>query len=111
MGLSASAFGVAGWVYPAGPAACLVGDGSFQMVMNILPVAAELRLGVTWCILNDGALGSIRDIQTQAFSERYIATEFAFDLDFPKLPQPFRVYPHRVPPPHPLDNPPHPTPP
>jgi hypothetical protein len=42
----------------------------FQMIMNILPVAAELNLGVTWCILNDRALGSIRDTQTQAFNGR-----------------------------------------
>jgi len=96
MGFSASAFPVARLVYPDRPAACLVGDGSFQMVMNILPVAAELRLGVTWCILNDGALGSIRDIQTQAFSERYIATEFAFDLDFAKLAQACGCYGERV---------------
>src|SRR5229473_2722456 len=61
MGFSASAFPVARLVYPDRPAVCLVGDGSFQMVMNILPVAAELKLGVTWCILNDGALGSIRE--------------------------------------------------
>jgi thiamine pyrophosphate-dependent acetolactate synthase large subunit-like protein len=43
-------------VYPDRPAVGFVGDGSFQMVMNILAVAAEYRLGVTWCVLNDGAL-------------------------------------------------------
>jgi acetolactate synthase I/II/III large subunit len=86
-GFVASAFPVARLVYPDRPAVCLVGDGSFQMVMNILPVAAELKLGVTWCILNDGALGSIRDIQTQYFSEHYIGTEFALDLDFARLAQ------------------------
>jgi acetolactate synthase-1/2/3 large subunit len=96
MGFSASAFPVARLVYPDRPAVCLVGDGSFQMVMNILPVAAELKLGVTWCILNDGALGSIRDIQTQAFEERYIATEFALDLDFVKLAQASGCYGERV---------------
>ena len=96
MGFSASAFPVARLVYPDRPAVCLVGDGSFQMVMNILPVAAELKLGVTWCILNDGALGSIRDIQTQAFEERYIATEFALDLDFAKLAQASGCYGERV---------------
>jgi acetolactate synthase-1/2/3 large subunit len=87
MGFVASAFPVARLVYPDRPAVCLVGDGSFQMVMNILPVAAELKLGVTWCILNDGALGSIRDIQTQHFSEHYIGTEFVLDLDFAGLAQ------------------------
>jgi thiamine pyrophosphate-dependent acetolactate synthase large subunit-like protein len=29
------------------------------MVMNVLPVAAECRLPVTWCVFNDGALVSI----------------------------------------------------
>jgi acetolactate synthase-1/2/3 large subunit len=96
MGFSASAFPVARLVYPDRPAVCLVGDGSFQMVMNILPVAAELKLGVTWCILNDGALGSIRDIQTQAFEGRYIGTDFALDLDFAKLAQASGCYGERV---------------
>jgi len=82
MGFTASAFPVARLVYPERPALCFVGDGSFQMVMNILPVAAELKLGVTWCIFNDRALGSIRDIQVQAFDQRFIATEFALDLDY-----------------------------
>src|SRR6266851_505394 len=80
------------------------GDGSFQMVMNILPVAAELKLGVTWCILNDGALGSIRDIQAQAFSERYIGTEFALDLDFAKLAQASGCYGERVTEPAEIEN-------
>lgn len=96
MGFSASAFPVARLVYPDRPAVCLVGDGSFQMVMNILPLAAELKLGVTWCILNDGALGSIRDIQTQAFSGRYIGTEFALDLDFAGVAHASGCYGERV---------------
>lgn len=82
MGFSASAFPAARLVYPDRPAVCLVGDGSFQMVMNILPVAAELKLGLTWCVLNDQALGSIRDAQEKAFDHRIIATEFALDLDY-----------------------------
>jgi acetolactate synthase-1/2/3 large subunit len=96
MGFAASAFPVARLVYPDRPAVCLVGDGSFQLVMNILPVAAELKLGLTWCILNDRALGSIRDIQTQAFEKRYIATEFNIDVDFAKLAQASGCYGERV---------------
>jgi acetolactate synthase-1/2/3 large subunit len=100
MGFSASAFPVARLVYPDRTAVCLVGDGSFQMVMNILPVAAELNLGVTWCILNDRALGSIRDTQTQAFNGRYIATEFALDFDFAGLAGASGCYGERVTDPH-----------
>jgi acetolactate synthase I/II/III large subunit len=96
MGFSASAFPVARLVYPDRPAVCLVGDGSFQMVMNIMPVAAELKLGITWCVLNDHALGSIRDIQDQAYEQRFIATEFAFDLDFAKAAQACGCYGERI---------------
>lgn len=85
MGFVASAFPVAGLVRPDHPAACLVGDGSFQMVMNILPTAAELKVGVTWCVLNDAALGSIRDIQERAFNGRYLGTEFSFVPDYARL--------------------------
>jgi acetolactate synthase-1/2/3 large subunit len=96
MGFAASAFPVARLVYPDRPAVCFVGDGSFQMVMNILPVAAELKLGVTWCIFNDHALGSIRDIQVQAFNERFIGTEFVLDLDYAGLAVASGCYGERV---------------
>ena len=47
-----------------------------------VPGAAEYRLGVTWCILNDGALGSIRDIQQRRYAERYLGTGFEVQPDF-----------------------------
>lgn len=82
MGFAAAALPAARLVYPERPAVCFVGDGSFQMVMTILPVAAEYRLGVTWCVLNDGALGSIRDIQQYRLCDRILATEFDVQPDF-----------------------------
>jgi acetolactate synthase-1/2/3 large subunit len=85
MGFAAAALPVARLVYPDRPAVGFVGDGSFQMIMNVLPVAAEYRLGVTWCVFNDGALGSIRDIQQYRFDERILATEFDVQPDFAKI--------------------------
>ncbi|HEY7629614.1 MAG TPA: thiamine pyrophosphate-binding protein [Thermoleophilaceae bacterium] len=82
MGFVAAGLPTARLVHPDRPAVCFVGDGSFQMVMNVLPVAAEYRLGVTWCVLNDGALGSIRDIQQFALEDRIIATDFTVQPDF-----------------------------
>jgi acetolactate synthase-1/2/3 large subunit len=82
MGFVAAALPAARLVHPERPAVGFVGDGSFQMVMSVLPAAAERRLGVTWCVLNDGALGSIRDIQQYRFSERYLATAFDVQPDF-----------------------------
>jgi acetolactate synthase-1/2/3 large subunit len=82
MGFVAAALPVARLVRPDHPAVAFVGDGSFQMVMNVLPVAAEYGLGVTWAVLNDGALGSIRDIQQYRFGDRILGTEFAVQPDF-----------------------------
>ncbi|WP_326541894.1 thiamine pyrophosphate-binding protein [Pseudorhodoferax sp.] len=85
MGFSASGLPVARMVYPERDALCFVGDGSFQMVSNILPVAVEHRLPVTWCVLNDGALGSILDGQKAAFGGRVIGTTFEVQPDFALL--------------------------
>ena len=85
MGFAAAALPAARLVHPDRPAVAFVGDGSFQMVMNVLPVAAEYRLGVTWCIFNDGALGSIRDIQEHRFGERYLGTDFDVQPDFARI--------------------------
>ena len=85
MGFTAAGLPAARLVYPDRPAVGLVGDGSFQMVMNVLPVAAEYRLPVTWCVFDDRALGSIRDIQQYRFGERILATEFAVQPDFASI--------------------------
>jgi acetolactate synthase-1/2/3 large subunit len=85
MGFAAAAAPVARLVRPDQAAVCFVGDGSFNMVMNIMPFAAEQKLPVTWCILDDEALGSIRDIQETYFNGRYIGTEFSLQPDFAKM--------------------------
>jgi acetolactate synthase I/II/III large subunit len=82
MGFAASALPVAALVHPERPAIGFVGDGSFQMIMSVLPTAAECRLPVTWVVLNDRALGSIWDGQRGAFNGRIIATEFEAQPDF-----------------------------
>lgn len=87
MGFTSSALPVAKVVYPDRPALGFVGDGSFQMVMNVLPVAAEHRLPVTWCILNDHGLGSIWDSQQTGYGNRFIATTFEVQPDFAQIAQ------------------------
>jgi acetolactate synthase-1/2/3 large subunit len=82
---AAAGLAVARIVHPERPCVGFVGDGSFQMMLDALPVAAEYRLGVTWCILNDEALGSIWDLQNARLERRFIATEFAFQPDFAAL--------------------------
>jgi acetolactate synthase-1/2/3 large subunit len=85
MGFASAALPVARLVREGHPAVGFVGDGSFQMIMNVLPVAVEHDLPVTWCVLNDGALGSIRDIQQYRFDERYLATGFEYQPDLAAL--------------------------
>ena len=85
MGFAGSALPVARQVYPDRPAVGFIGDGSFQMMLHVLPMAAEYRLGVTWCILNDRALGSIRDIQEFGMGNRIIDTDFRVQPDFAKI--------------------------
>jgi acetolactate synthase-1/2/3 large subunit len=87
MGFAGSALPVARQVYPDRPAVGFIGDGSFQMMLHVLPMAAEYRLGVTWCILNDRALGSIRDIQEFGMGNRIIDTDFKVQPDFAKIAQ------------------------
>jgi acetolactate synthase-1/2/3 large subunit len=87
MGFAASAVPAAKIVYPDRPALCFVGDGSFQMVLPVLPAAADNHLAVTWCILDDQALGSIRDLQEFRMKGRYLATEFEFQPDFAAIAQ------------------------
>jgi len=82
MGFASAGLPVARIVHPDRPAVGFVGDGSFQMVLSVLPTAAAERLPVTWCIFDDAALGSIRDIQQHRLGERYLATEFSVQPDF-----------------------------
>jgi len=96
MGFVSSALPIARLVYPDRPAICVGGDGSFQMIMHVLPVAAELELGVTWCVFNNNALGSIRDLQTVVFGGRHIATSFGVQPDFARIAEACSCYGERV---------------
>jgi acetolactate synthase-1/2/3 large subunit len=74
----------------------MCGDGSFQMIMNVLPVAVENHLPVTWCILNNQSLGSIRDVQEGMCGGRYIATSFDVQPDFALIAQACKCYGEKV---------------
>lgn len=96
MGFATSALPVAKLVHPDRPAVGFVGDGSFSMVDNILPLAAEYGLPVTYCIFNDNALGSIRDTQTDRCDGRYIGTSFSLHPDFAALARACHCHGERV---------------
>lgn len=82
MGFVAAGMPAAKLVHPDRPALCFVGDGSFQMVINVLIAAREHTLPVTWVVLNDEALGSIYDVQNGKYGGRVIGTTFDYSADF-----------------------------
>jgi acetolactate synthase-1/2/3 large subunit len=96
MGFAAGALPAARLVHPERHAVGLVGDGSFQMIANVLSVAVDNRLPVTWCIFDDDALGSIRDIQQYRFDERIVATDFTVQPDFARLAEAYGCRGERV---------------
>jgi acetolactate synthase-1/2/3 large subunit len=96
MGFAASGVPVAKLVYPERPAVAVCGDGAFQMIMNVLPVAAEHQLPVTWCILDNESLGSIADLQEGLFKGRCIATSFEIQPDFVLIAEACKCYGEKV---------------
>ena len=81
MGFVAAALPAARLVHPDRPALGFVGDGSFQMVLHVLAMAAEHELGVTWCVLDDGALGRSATSSISLLGA-LLGTEFDFQPDF-----------------------------
>jgi acetolactate synthase-1/2/3 large subunit len=80
MGYAGSALPVAKLVYPDKPAVGMCGDGTFAMIMSQLLVAAEYRLPVTWCVLNNRRLGSIKDIRREGLTKPYIPIPVDLDI-------------------------------
>ncbi|MFO7945642.1 MAG: thiamine pyrophosphate-binding protein [Armatimonadota bacterium] len=84
--VSASDFGCMGYAIGASIGAalarpgkncfCLTGDGSFQMQMQEIVVAAQYELPITYVVFNNNALGWIKWGQKTGRDERYYATDF-----------------------------------
>lgn len=96
MGFVTAAMPAARIAYPDRPALCFTGDGSFQMVFNVLSVATANQLPVTWAVLNDEALGSIRDIQKYLYEGRIVDTDFTYQPDIAALAAACGCYSERV---------------
>jgi acetolactate synthase-1/2/3 large subunit len=98
MGYAASALPVAKLVYPDRPAVGLCGDGSFTMIMSQLLVAVDHHLPVTWCVLNNHRLGSIKDIYRENLKQPYIPIPVDLDnqADFRLIAEACKCYGERV---------------
>ncbi|MFC0270211.1 acetolactate synthase large subunit [Metabacillus herbersteinensis] len=69
----------------------IIGDGGFQMTLQELSVVHELNLPIKIVILNNGALGMVRQWQEIFYEERYSHSKFITQPDFIKLAEAYGI--------------------
>lgn len=104
--LSSSGLGTMGYGFPAAMGAqlafpdrqviAIVGDGGFQMTLNDLATAAQYRVPVKIVILNNRALGMVRQWQEMFFEKRYCDIDLNYSPDFAKLAESYGIRGVRV---------------
>jgi acetolactate synthase-1/2/3 large subunit len=68
---------------------CFDGDGSFLMTIQELSVAVRETLDITVAVLNNEAIGMVRQWQDAFFGERHMASEYPWMPEFEKLAEAF----------------------
>ncbi|MFC0524566.1 acetolactate synthase large subunit [Pontibacillus salicampi] len=76
---------------PDKPVVAIVGDGGFQMTMQELSILQEKRLPVKVIIVNNEALGMVRQWQEKFYDERYSESLLHTQPDFVKLCESYNV--------------------
>ncbi len=82
---------------PDAPVICFSGDGSIMMNIQELATLAEQNLNVKIIILNNGALGLVRQQQELFFGGRYIASQYDRNPDIATIAKGFGIRGHRLP--------------
>lgn len=80
-GFAAMGFGVYGVLgaklaRPNSPCVTICGDGGFSMWSNAVATAVEYNLPAVWVVLNNYAIGTIRDLQRVYLDGRELGTSF-----------------------------------
>lgn len=68
---------------------CFSGDGSIMMNIQDLATAAEHQVNVKIILLNNNALGLVRQQQDLFYGKRYFASDYARRVDFLKIAEGF----------------------
>lgn len=79
---------------PDKPVVLITGDGSFRMNSNELVVASEYNIPVVIVVLNNSALGMVRQWQKLFQTERYSETCIGNGVDFCKLADAYSIENH-----------------
>lgn len=74
----------------------VVGDAGFQMTAQELSLLQEFRFPVKIVILNNGALGMVRQWQEEFYNERYSQSLIQVQPDFVKLGEAYQISSYRV---------------
>ncbi|WP_067839912.1 biosynthetic-type acetolactate synthase large subunit [Amphibacillus sediminis] len=69
----------------------VVGDGGFQMTLQELSILQERQLPVKIVIVNNAALGMVRQWQEKFYSERFSESIFSIQPDFVKLAAAYQI--------------------
>ncbi|QLD87237.1 biosynthetic-type acetolactate synthase large subunit [Natronomonas halophila] len=75
---------------------CFDGDGSFLMTCQGLSVAVREDLDITIVVLNNAAIGMVRQWQDAFFGERHMASEYPWVPDFDTLAEAFGARGFRI---------------
>ncbi len=104
--LSSSGLGAMGYGFPAAMGAqlafperqviAIVGDGGFQMTLNDLATVAQYHVPVKIAIINNRALGMVRQWQEIFFEKRYCDIDLNFAPDFAKLAESYGIRGTRI---------------
>ena len=76
---------------PSARVICVSGDGGFQMNIQELATMARERLPVKIVLIDNQALGMVRQWQELFFSERYSAVDLSDNPDFCKIAEAYRI--------------------
>lgn len=86
-----TAIGVALAASPS-PVICVSGDGGFQMNIQELETVARLQLPVKLVVLDNGALGMVRQFQAENFDNRFQSTLWGYGApDFCKVAEAYGI--------------------
>lgn len=104
--LSSSGLGAMGYGFPAAMGAqcafpdrqviAIVGDGGFQMTLNDLATVAQYKVPVKIVVLNNRALGMVRQWQEIFFEKRYCDIDLNYAPDFARLAESYGIRGWRV---------------
>ncbi|CQR47866.1 Acetolactate synthase large subunit [Paraliobacillus sp. PM-2] len=76
---------------PKDKVVAIVGDGGFQMTLQELSILQERDLPVKIIIVNNAALGMVRQWQQEFYEERYSESIFGIQPDFVKLAEAYEI--------------------